>query len=120
MIDEIIYCSDLGQLMQELEADGKTEIDGITGEVVYTHGNLLTPVIKTGDGKSLSLVRDNKLDMSKYPSLKSLGTYDELFANEDSLALYKSVYPYDVPIEYKDENGDTHTYMRPEKIGSFL
>jgi hypothetical protein len=52
-------------------------------------------------------------------SIQSLGTYDELFSNEVSLALYKSVYPYDVPVSYTDIDGTTKEYLRPQKIGEF-
>lgn len=113
MKDEIFYCSDIEQLKQELVANEMMDKEGN-----FIHGNTLTP-IKYNGIKTLSLVRDNKLDLALFPSLTNLGTYDNLFANEESLALYKSVYPYDVPIEYTDEDRATQSYLRPQKIGVF-
>lgn len=113
--DEIIYCSSIEQLKQELVANGY--YDEETQD--FTHGNTLTPIVKNEAGASLSLVRNNKLDMTKFPSLTSLGSYEEMFADEEKHALYKSVYPYDVPVEYTDEEGQVRTYMRPERIGAF-
>lgn len=117
MKDEIIYCENIVQLREELVENGYSETDE-DGNTVYTHGNTLTPIISNG-AKSLALVRNNKLDLALFPSLTTLGTYEELFSNADSLALYKSVYPYDVPIEYTDEDGVVQSYLRPQKIGEF-
>jgi len=114
MKDELIYCSDLEQLKQELKDNGMVDSEGN-----YTHGNTMSPIKTNDSGASLYLVRDNKLDMSLFPSLTSLGSYEEMFSDETKHNLYKSVYPYDVPVEYTDENGDIQTYMRPQKFAEF-
>jgi len=114
MRDEIFYCSDIEQLKLELVAEGMFDEESQS----YTHGNCLTP-IKYNGVKTLSLVRNNKLDLSKFPSLTNLGTYDEMFSDEDKHNLYKSVYAYDVPVTYIDEEGNEQSYDLPIKIGSF-
>lgn len=113
MKDEVFYCSNIEQLKAELVANEMVDEDGN-----YTHGNTLTPIVYNGV-KTLSLVRDNKLDLALFPSLTNLGSYEELFADETAHGLYKSVYPYDVPIEYIDEDGQPQSYLRPQKIGEF-
>jgi hypothetical protein len=68
----------------------------------------------------MSILTDDDLAFVKtLKSMQSLGTYDELFANDEALALYKSVYPYDVPVSYVDMDGTTKEYFRPQKIGEF-
>lgn len=69
----------------------------------------------------MSVVRStNKLDLTKFPSLTNLGTYEEMFADDVTHGLYKSVYPYDVPVTYIDEDGVEQSYDLPTKIGDFL
>lgn len=114
MKDEIIYCNDLEALKAKLVADGYYN----EGSKTFTVNHSFTPIVTTNN-ESLSYVRDNMLDLSEYTMLESLGDYSELEANLDSLAKYKAVYTYDVPIEYLDENGTTQTYIRPFKIGEF-
>jgi len=113
MRDIVIYCSDIEQLKQELLDNKMIDEDGN-----YTHGNTLTP-IKYSGVKTLSLVRDNKLDLDKFPSLTNLGTYEEMFSDDVAHGLYKSVYPYDVPVTYIDEDEIEQSYMMPKKIGVF-
>ena len=113
MRDEIIHCSDIEQLKKEFADNGMRDEEGN-----YTHGNTLTPIIFNGV-KTLSLVRDNKLDLTKFPSLTNLGTYEELFADDEAHELYKSVYPYDMPIVYMDEEDVEQSYLRSKKIGEF-
>ena len=113
MRDIIIYCSDIEQLKQELSDNGFVDSKGN-----YTHGNTITP-IKYNGVKTLALVRNNKLDLTLFPSLTDLGTYDEMFADDESLALYKSVYDYTVPVIYTDEDGVEQSYTLPNKIGEF-
>jgi len=113
MKDEIFYCSNIEQLKQELADNGMIDEDGN-----YTHGNTITPIVYN-EVKTLSLVRNNKLNLTKFPSLKNLGTYEEMFPDEINHELYKSVYPYDVPIVYIGENETEKSYIRPQKIGEF-
>ncbi|MBT8448837.1 MAG: hypothetical protein KJO69_04060 [Gammaproteobacteria bacterium] len=113
MIDEIFYCSNIEQLKAELVANGMVDEEGN-----YTHGNTMTP-IKYNGVKSLSLVRNNVLDLALFPSLTRLGTYEEIFADVDKDALYKSVYDYTEELSYMDEEGVVHTYFRPQRLGEF-
>jgi hypothetical protein len=92
-------------------------MDGvITGWTIQT-----TPVVKNENGSlAMSILNDDELAfMGTMKSIQSLGTYEELFANEAAHMLYKSVYPYDVPINYTDIDGTTKEYFRPQKIGVF-
>jgi hypothetical protein len=68
----------------------------------------------------MSILTDDELAfVGTLESIQSLGTYEELFANEGALTMYKSVYPYDVPVSYVDIDGTTKEYFRPQKIGEF-
>lgn len=80
-----------------------------------------TPIVKNENGSlALSLLNDEQLEfVVTMTTINNLGTYEELFANIANHVLYKSVYPYDVPIEYVDEEGITQSYLRPQKIGEF-
>ena len=42
-----------------------------------------------------------------------------MFADDAAHGLYKSVYAYDVPVTYADEEGIEQSFMLPEKIGVF-
>jgi hypothetical protein len=114
----ITYCKDTKAFMDELPESYKVrDVDGnVVGWTIQT-----TPVIKNENGSlAMSVFTDDELAfVSTLKSMRSLGTYDELFANEEALALYKSVYPYDVPVHYVDMDGTTKEYFRPRKIGEF-
>jgi len=112
--DTLIYCSDLTALKTQLKADGY--YDEESGS--YTVNNTLTP-LQYGDNTSLSYVRNNVLDMSKYPMLEDLGSYEQMEANPDARAKYLSVYDYETPVSYVDEEGNSQEYYKPKKIGSF-
>ena len=113
-MDKIFFCSSLEQLKKELLDNGMIDSDGN-----YTHGNKLSKIIKNDKGESVSLVHNNKLNLSKFPSLQDLGTYDEMFNNPDSLALYKRCRDYNIPITSLDENGVTIERYLPKKICEF-
>lgn len=110
-MDKISFCGDLEAFKQELKDKGY--FDSESGN--YTHGMTLTPIIVNGNS-SLSLVRG---DIVAFDNIEILGTYDEIFADTALDAKYKSVYPYDVAIEFTDEAGVVQSYMRPQKIGEF-
>ena len=115
-MDKIIYCNDLIALKAQLKSDGfYDEESGL-----YTTDYALTPIKKNGN-TSLSLVRGLSLDLNVYTMLEDLGDYKSIIkkTNKAKLDKYKSVYPYDVPVKYVDENGDTQTYTLPFKIGEF-
>ncbi len=114
MKDAIIYCSDLEQLKVQLKADGK--YDEETG--TYTSDCSITPIKYEGN-TTLSYTRDFNLDLDVYTMLQNLGNYDEMEADEVSRGLYLSVYDYETPVEYIDEEGVTQSYMLPKKIGTF-
>ena len=115
-MDKIIYCSDLVALKAQLKADGYYDEESGSYTVNYT----LTP-LKYNGNTSLSYVRGFSLDLSVYTMLEDLGDYESILLPENSgkLEKYKSVYPYDTPIEYIDEDGITQTYLPPFKIGEF-
>lgn len=115
-MDKIIYCNDLTALKEKLIADGY--YDEESG--AYTVNHTLTPIVKK-DNTSLSYVRNFALDLNEYTMLEDLGTYETIVLDEnsDKLDKYKSVYDYETPVEYTDENGDVQVYMKPFKIGDF-
>ena len=90
-----------------------TNEEGVV-QVPWTH----TPLVINGN-ESLTLVRNNELDLSQFAELESLGWYDEIFADAEKDKKYKRVYPYDVPLKYTDDDGKVVEYMRPKKIGVF-
>jgi hypothetical protein len=114
----ITYCKDTKAFMDELPDSYKVkDTDGnVVGWTIQT-----TPVIKNENGSlAMSVLTDDELAfVGTLKSMRSLGTYDELFADEEALALYKSVYPYDVPARYVDMDGTTKEYFRPQRIGEF-
>ena len=114
--DKLIYCSDLVALKAQLKADGY--YDEESGS--YTINHTLTP-LKYNGNTSLSYVRGFSLDLSVYTMLEDLGDYTTIIeaGNEDKLAKYKSVYDYETPVEYIDEDGNIQTYLPPFKIGEF-
>ena len=113
-MDTLIYCSDLTALKTQLQADGYYDAKSGT----YTVNHTLTPLQYNGN-TSLSYVRNNALDMSKYPMLEDLGDYASMEANPKARAKYLSVYDYETPVKYTDENGVVQTYNKPKKIGVF-
>ena len=117
----ITYCKDTKLFMDELESLAPSYIitDEETGKKSWTIQT--TPIVKSENGTlAMSILTNDELVfISSMATIKNLGTYDELFANEEAHALYKSVYPYDVPLSYVDEEGNTIEYFRPQKIGEF-
>jgi hypothetical protein len=114
----ITYCKDTKAFTEELpdKYKIKDENGNVIGWTIQT-----TPVVKNENGSlAMSILTDDELAFIKtMKSIQSLGTYEELFSNEEALTIYKSVYPYDEPISYVDVNGDTKQYFRPQKIGEF-
>ena len=117
----ITYCADTKAFIDELEQLAPSYIitDEDSGNKSWTIQT--TPIIKSDNGTlAMSILTDDELVfLGSMTTIKSLGTYEELFANEEAHALYKSVYPYDVALSYVDEDGNTVVYYRPTKIGEF-
>lgn len=117
----ITHVQDTQAFLTELEAlaPSYVYVDEQTNEKRWTIQH--TPIVKNENGTlALSMLTDDELlFIEQMTTIKSLGIYEELFADEASLALYKSVYPFDVPIEYVDEDNVTQSYLRPQKIGEF-
>ena len=116
----ITYVTNTEDFLVELETIAPTYInrdeDGNVTTAIQT-----TPIVKSENGTlALSILTDDEIAfIGTMTTIESLGTYEEMFANPEALAKYKSVYPYDVPIAYIDEDGVERSYMRPEKIGVF-
>ncbi len=113
-MDKIIYCSDLEALKAKLKENGFYDDESDS----YNTKDTLTP-LKYNGNTSLSYVRGFTLDLAVYTMLEDLGDYETMFADEAKHAKYKSVYPYDVPVTYMDENNVEQSYNLPEKIGIF-
>jgi len=114
MKDTLLYCSDLTALKEQLKADGYYDKESDA----YTVNHTLTP-LQYKNNTSLSYVRNNTLDVTKYPMLEDLGDYASMEANPTARAKYLSMYDYETPVEYIDENGVVQTYNKPKKIGVF-
>lgn len=117
----ITYVADISAFKEELEqlAPQYTEINEETG--VKSSKLLITPTVKNEAGSlNLSLLSDSELELLiTMTTVEVLGTYSQLFANEASLARYKSVYPYDTPTILTDEAGVEYEYFRSKRIGDF-
>ena len=113
-MDSVIYCNDLEALKVKLTEDGYYDEESDSYNVNHT----LTPIVHNGN-KTLSYVRGLALDLTEYTMLENLGSYDDIASNPDKLATYKSVYDFEEEIEFIDEEGVTHTYSKPFKIGEF-
>jgi len=117
----ITFVKDSQEFINELEQMAPSYV--ITDEEIDKKSWTIqhTPVVKNENGSlAMSILSDDELVfIQSMTTIESLGTYEELFANEEAHALYKSVYPYDVPLSYVDEEGTTIEYFRPQKIGEF-
>ena len=117
----ITYVPNTEAFIAELETIAPTYVytDETTGDKKWTIQH--TPIVKNENGSlAMSIVNDDELVfINSMTTIKSFGDYPELEANAENLALYKGVYPYDVPLSYMDEEGNTIEYMRPFKIGEF-
>ena len=111
----VIYCNDLTALKDKLVADGY--YDEESGNYILEH--TLTP-LKYNGNTSLSYCNKLSLDLSEYTMLEDLGDYDEMFNDEVAHSKYKSVYPYDIPLYYTDDEGVSVEYYRPRKIGGIV
>ena len=117
----VTYVANTVAFIEELEAMAPSYVivDEETGIKSWTIQH--TPLVKNENGSlAMSILSNEELAfINQMTTITSLGTYEELFANEASHSLYKSVYPYDVPLNYVDENGVDVEYFRPQKIGEF-
>jgi hypothetical protein len=117
----ITFVKDSQEFIAELEQMAPSYVitDEETGKKSWTIQT--TPVVKNENGSlAMCILSDDELVfIDSMTTIKSLGTYEELFANEEAHSLYKSVYPYDVALSYVDEDGTTKEYFRPQKIGEF-
>lgn len=113
----ITYVEDTTKFIEELEqlAPQYIVIDEETGKKSWTIQT--TPVVKSDNGTlAMSILGAQELEfIGSMTTIKNLGTYEQLFANEESHALYKSVYPYTEELFYEDESGNMISYYRPKK-----
>lgn len=111
----ITWVSNADEFLAELEAIAPsyiiTEEDGKKSCAIQT-----TPIVKSANGTlAMSILTDDALAfIATMTTMKSLGTYEELFSNPESLALYKSVYDYETPVIV-----DGVAYYKPMRIGDF-
>jgi hypothetical protein len=117
MLDIITYVEDSAALVAELKEKFPDLVDDDNNFLVTK-----TPTIRNAEGHSLALVRgDDQLVAlgAQLEHLTLLGTYDEVFSNEDKLAIYNSVYDR-TPKTFTDpETGEEYTVTPPEKFGVF-
>lgn len=109
--DTLILCNDLVAFKELLRENGLFDEESQT----YTTGSTITPIVYDEDNKSLSYTRNFNLSLEDYLMLEDLGDYEQMKANPDALAKYKSVYDYDQTIELED-----NTIIKvPFEIGRF-
>ena len=117
----ITYVADTVAFINELESIAPSYVitDEETGNKSWTIQH--TPIVKNENGSlAMSILSDSELELiNSMTTIQSLGTYEELFADEAKHGIYKSVYPYDIALSYVDEDGNTVEYFRPQKIGEF-
>ena len=117
----VTFVADAMKLIEELEQKAPNYVitDEETGKKSWAIQH--TPVVKNANGSlALSILSDDELAfINTMTTIKALGTYEEILTNPESLALYKSVYDYETPIAYTDENGAEYSYAKPFKIGEF-
>ena len=117
----ITFVPNTEAFVAELEAMAPSYVitDEETGDKSWTIQH--TPLVKNENGSlAMSIVRDDELAfINSMTTITNLGSYEDIQANAESLALYKSVYDYETPITYTDENGAEYSYARPFKIGEF-
>jgi len=118
MKDLVTYCADSTALVQEV---GEKFPELLTEEFDFSVTKI--PTYKCATGETVCLVRcidaDDETKLRSLTTLEVLGTYDEVFADPLLDAKYKSVYPYDVPVTYTDDEGVEKSYTRPNRIGAF-
>lgn len=115
MREVITYVKNTKDFIEELEKIAPDQVINGQWEIAKTL------VIRSENG-TLALSRlseEQENIITGMVSVQSLGTYDELFANEDAMTLYKSVHPYDTEQFYEDEAGNKIGYFLPQKIGEF-
>jgi hypothetical protein len=114
----IIYCKYTRAFIDELpDSCNIKDTDGNTVEwTVQT-----TPVVKNDNcSLAMSVFTDDELVFVKtMKSIQSLRTYENMFADDEALAIYKSVYLYGKPVNYIVMDNTTKGYIRPQKIGEF-
>ncbi|HEX5331002.1 hypothetical protein [Sulfuricurvum sp.] len=117
----ITHVKDAKAFIQELEDMAPSYVisDEETGKKSWTIQH--TPIVKNENGSlAMSILTNEELAfIDAMTTIESLGTYEELFADDAKHAIYKSIYLYDVPLGYVDEDGNTVEYFRPQKIGEF-
>jgi len=116
----ITYVPNIEAFLDELEALAPTYV------YIDDEGNrkcniATTPIVHSGYGTlAMSILTDENVEfIGLMSTIDILGTYEEIWADEEKHNLYRLVYPYDVPIAAVDADGNPTEYYRPKKIGEF-
>lgn len=118
----LTYVKDATALVKEVaekypELIEKDEEGNVIGVTLFH-----TPVQKDSNGCTLAytMTNDNTLEIiNNLDSIENLGDYDEMEADADKRAKYLSVWDYETPTKYLDEDGIEQEYYKPKKIGTF-
>lgn len=119
MKDFISYCENIEALRTELINTGHIDEDG---NPLFPLANS-TPTQTHNHPETVTLIRcvtdyDEQV-LRSFESVEVLGTYDEVFADDEKYAKYSSAYPHD-PYTIKDpETGEEITITPPKKFGVF-
>ena len=113
------FCPDINILISELEERGFTND---SGNVVFPISNR-TSTKNTNNPKTTTLVRcsnyQDEAILRSFTSLEVLGTYDEVFADDEKYAKYSSAYPHEPYTVTDPETGEEITITPPKKFGTF-
>lgn len=122
--DKLIICHDLNGLKVLLTEKGFFNEDA--NDFIIDH--LIFPIKKNGN-KTITVVRDCVFNLADYPMLEDIGTYDDVFKDENpndefapapsgtNLEKYQSIYPYHIPIKGTDSDGNTYEYYLKKYFG---
>lgn len=111
MIPKYVYCSDTTALATELLANhpkyiGGDEVEGYTFKITKNptkrNGDLTLALVVANDGEKMEVLQD----LHDKGIINILGTIDEVNADAEKLAIFKSVYDFTIPIDSVDEDGN--------------
>lgn len=117
----ITYCEDTNALIAEVVSKYPERMD-ITDPTDAFFNIIKTPTVRNGMLTLTAVLSQSPLEEEMLKSLSTLevlGTYDDIFSSSSLDTKYQLVYPYSTPITFVDEEGNTQSYYRPQKIGEF-
>ena len=125
MQQKILHCTDTTKLPEQLTEAGHyhTNLDTDGNEIKTPY----LPVEAEGmtieiNGQSLIctlITTEQEPGITAITSLSILGTYDEIFADSEKLAIYDSIYDRSEQTITDPETGEEYTYQPPDHFAEF-